>query len=803
MSGDVRGCWFGALLAAAVALFAFAPAAFAGTVPSSQTPLTGSSFQGGDGDQDDPSQAVLPGVIDWQGLNAMPGRVVAKPDPNAQDNVFAGGKEILQPGDWAFTTSNGGASPGKNNILDAWSAVDQPPPANGQPADTFLYLAFTREDGTGTAALTFELNRRGGLWNNGRADIPCRSDGDLLITALPHGTSDDDVDIVLYEWETRTYDAATGCATSGRLEQFARIPTGTAQGRVNPAPIPSRLGGFFPALIPARDFTEVALNLSELMQQAFHSECFAFTSMWMHSRSSNSETSNMSDYVSPEPVNVRTCSASGTKFFDLNANGVRDSGEPGLPRFLIWADYDNDGRRDANEPFSVTDDDGHYVIDDIRPPSGSYRLRETLARAGGPPRFTAWRCSFPNRRTSGGFANGPRGLFRCGWGPISTEDTPHAQGRDFGDWVPAWLTVRKQLWPAEDPGRFNLIVNGITVRPNAGDGDSITFPVRPGAYTVSESPAAGTDPAAYKSSVRCRTTTRLHSTLRSGTVYERLTVQAGQHATCTFVNVRPGAPGIAVEKAGPVIAEAGSTLRFTFEVTNPGDLAIPANTVKLTDKHCDDPPELTSKNGDASPGTLDPGDRWSYACTHKTAEPTADCEATRFSNTVDVSGAVGGITVTDDDTIYTTLRCPDAPPDPPIPAPTPEPEPAPGPDPLPGPAPSPIIPPGPTPPDAGAGGVAGISASNARCISRASQIRLTGERVSVLSVSVNGRRIAIQKLRLLQRRSFPLTRIFAPGRYVLAIRVTFERGSGTAPVTLTRTITVCGTAARAAPRVTG
>jgi hypothetical protein len=793
MSGDVRGCSFRALLASAVALLAFAPAGVASTVPSSSTPLRGSTFQGGDGNQDDEG-----GYVDWQGLQAA-GRVVHKSDPNAQDDAFAGGVKVLEPEDWDLTTADGGVSPGKNNILDAWSAVDQP------AADTFLYLAFAREDGTGTAALTFELNRRGDLWDNGHADIPCRSDGDLLIVTLPHGTSDDEVDIVLFQWETRTYDARTGCAKTGRLDEFLRIPAGTAQGRVNPAAITSRLGGFFPqgTDIPPRDFTEVALNLSTLMEDAFRDECFAFTSMWMHSRSSISDTSNMSDYVSPEPVNIRTCSASGTKFFDLNANGVRDAGEPGLPRFLIWADYDNDGRRDSNEPFSVTDNDGNYVIDDIRPPSGSYRLRETLARAGGPPRFTAWRCSFPNRRTSGGFANGPRGLFRCGWGPISTEDTPHAQGRDFGDWVPAWLTVRKQLWPAEDPGRFNLIVNGITVRPNAGDGDSISFPVRPGAYTVSESPAAGTDPAAYESSVSCRTTTRLHSTLRSGTVYERLTVQAGQHATCTFVNARHGAPGIAVEKAGPVIAEAGSTLRFTFEVTNPGDIAIPANTVKLTDKHCDDPPELTSKNGDASPGTLDPGDRWSYACTHKTAEPTADCQATRFSNTVDVSGAVGGITVTDDDTIYTTLRCPDAPPDPPIPVPTPEPEPAPGPDPLPGPAPSPIIPPGPTPPDAGAGGVAGISASSARCISRASQIRLTGERVSVLSVSVNGRRIANRKLRLLQRRSFPLTRIFAPGRYVLAIRVTFERGSATAPVTLTRTITVCGTAARAAPRVTG
>ena len=800
--GDVRRSSFRALLVAVAALLAFAPAALAGTVPPSTTPLSGgSTFQGGDGNQDDAAP-----YIDWQGLNAAPSRVVHNPDDNAQDTAFQGGTKLLEPEDWDFTTEAGGVNPGKDNILDAFSSVEQPPPPAGQTnANTFLYLAFTREDGEGTAALTFELNRDGRLWNNGHAKIPCRTTGDLLIVTEPHGTSDDNVDITLYEWHTVRADAATGCARTGTVRALATIPAGSAQGRVNPAAITSRLPGFFAsgATIPARDFSEVALNLTALLKLPFHDGCFAFTSLWMHSRSSNSETSNMQDYVAPQGVNVRTCSASGTKFFDRNADGVRQADEPGLPRFLIWADYDNDGRHDSNEPFAVTDDDGHYVIDDIDPPDGTYRLRETLARVGGPPRFTGWRCSYPRNGTPpDGFANGRGGLFRCGWGPITADTTPNAEDRDFGDWVPAWLTVRKELWPPEDPGRFNLIVNGITVRPAAGDGDSITFPVRPGTYNVSEAAVAGTDPAAFESSVTCRATTARHGTLRSGPVYTSLALLAGQHGTCTFVNIRPGTPGIAIEKAGPSSAVAGSTLHFTFEVTNPSDLPIPASTVKVTDDHCDDPPELVDKGGDASPATLDRGDTWTYACTHKTAEPSAHCVVVRFSNTVDVSGAVGGITVTDDDTIYTTLTCPDAPPDPPIPPPTPDPEPSPGPDPLPGPEPPVIIPPGPGPPTAGAAGVAGISASNVRCISRASQLQLTGERISRARVSVNGRVLGTRTLRLLQRRSFPLTRLFSPGRHVLSIRVTFERGSDTAPVTLTRVVTICGPARRA-PRVTG
>jgi hypothetical protein len=797
MPGDRRAASYRAILATAVAVLAFAPLAPADTVPLSSTPLSGSTFQGGDGNQDDQA-----GFVDWQGLQAA-GHVLHSPDPNAQDSALAGGAKLLDPGNWELTTEAGGVDPGKVNILDAWSAVDQP------AADTFLYLGFTREDGTGTAAITFELNRDARLWNNGHAKIPCRTDGDLLISTLPHGNA---IDIVLFQWTTKTADPATGCAKTGTVKPVERIQDGAAQGAVNSGPITSRLPGAFApgSQIPTSDFSEVALNLSTLMADAFGDQCFAYTSVWMHSRSSISDSSNVQDYVAPQPLSVRTCAASGTKFLDRNANGVRDAGEPGLPRFLIWADYDNDGVRDANEPFSVTDDHGDYVIDDIRP-SGSYRLREMLATPGrrrGEP--TSWTCSFPNAGTIGGFANGTGGLFGCGWGPISVATTPNPDGLDFGNWVPASLTVEKQLWPADDPGRFDLIVNGVTVIAGAGDGKYVTMELPPGTYNISEVAAAGTNLADYDSAVECRTVTRRRSVRRGGTEWNGLVLKAGDHAMCTFVNVRKGivVPAIALEKSGPTLAEAGDTLRYTLYVTNPGTVPLPAGAVKVADNTCDDPPELSSKGGDGSPDTLDPGDTWTYRCSHKTAEPAADCETTAVTNTATASATAGGVDVSDDGRITTTVNCPDVPepPLPPDPGPNPEPPPSPLPEPLPGPLPSPVlpfVPPGPTPPNAGEGGIAGISASNVRCITRASQIRLTGQRMGRITVSDNGRRVGTRTLQLLQRRVIPLTRVFSPGHHRLTIRVTFEPGSGTAPVTLTRTVTVCGRSSRAAPRVTG
>jgi hypothetical protein len=300
-----------------------AGAAQAAPVPGSSTPLPGSSFQGGDGDQDDQAP-----YMDWQGYQAG-GRVRHSPDPNAADSAFVSGTEEDEPGEWDLTTESGGVSPAKSNILDAWSAVDQP------GADTFLYLAFTREAAGGTTYLSFELNQDARLWDNGRAEIPCRRTGDLLVVIAAHGSN---VDVVLERWTTTANDATTGCATRGHLTRAMNVASADAQGAVNAAAITSRLPGFH---APGRTIAEVAafgdaaLNLSTLMERAFDDRCFRFDSIWMHSRSSLSESSNMQDYVAPRRLAARTCAASGRKFLDLNANGQFDAGEPGIPRFLI------------------------------------------------------------------------------------------------------------------------------------------------------------------------------------------------------------------------------------------------------------------------------------------------------------------------------------------------------------------------------------------------------------------------------------------------------------------------------------
>jgi hypothetical protein len=790
----MRRCLRVILLAAAVSAWFAGSGSSALALPSGPAPLTGSTFQGGDGDQVD--QAPW---IDWETLQAQH-RVRHNPDPNAQDTAFAGGNQDIAPGEWQITHEADGVNPAKSNVFDAWSSVDQ------VGGNTFLYLAFTREQVAGTTYIAFELNRDARLWRNGRgAEIPCRRTGDLLVVFAAHASS---VDAVLERWHTSASatDPDTGCATRGTFDRVATVPAGTAQGLVNQGPITSHLPGHFGPGSDIRDpalFGEAALNLGALLGGAPDDGCFAFASIWMHSRSSLEPTSQLQDYVHPQPLAVRTCSASGVKFLDSNANGERDEGEPGIPRFLIWADFDGDGLRDDNEPFTETGPHGRYVLHDIRPPRGSYELRETLLPSTGAT-GTSWVCSRPAEGTPpDGFANGPGGLFGCGWGPIAAATTPYATHRDFGNWLPAYLTVRKRLWPADDPGRFRLRVNGRTVVRAAGDGATRTIAVRPGSYDITETPVPPTNRADYRSSVDCHLTARQLGRGRAGTAYRGLVLGAGQHATCTFSNVHRGQPAILISKTGPAEAQAGDTLHFTFVVTNPA--ARPLRHVHVTDPRCDSAPELTDRAGpsgpDESPRTLDPGDAWTYACEHHTAAPTGDCVPRRVSNTGTASGTAGSTTVTDEDTIHTTLLCPGGPPQPPLPPPGPTP---PGPGPHPTPPPQPPFPPGPRPPHAGTAGVAGLVVRHP-CVSRVSQARIVGTRIRRIRVSVDGRRVHARTLRILQRRVAVLGRLPRPGRRGrLSVRVVFERGSDTPPVTLTRRFAVCRPAPRPhPPRFTG
>ena len=282
-----------ALVVCSLALGAWTALAQTITTTTDQ-PLPGSQFQGGDGNQN-----ITSSFADWQGFQAD-GQVDHTSDPNAEDNIFHGGSKELDPGNWDLTTQNGGANPSKTNILDIYRALDHP-----QGGDVFLYLAFTREASNGTTFVTFELNQDARLWKNSQgAEIPCRTTGDLQISYEPHGNG---ASIQVNRWVT-DHAASNGCATDGHLES-ANLGSSVVQASFNnDSSIQNFLPGFYASSIPQLNFGEAAINLSEALRNLGH-PCGVFGSTWAHSRSSDSVSSDMEDYVAPEAFRVRTCKA--------------------------------------------------------------------------------------------------------------------------------------------------------------------------------------------------------------------------------------------------------------------------------------------------------------------------------------------------------------------------------------------------------------------------------------------------------------------------------------------------------------
>ena len=97
----------------------------------------------------------------------------------------------------------------------------------------------------------------------------------------------------------------------------------------------------------------------------------------------------------------------------------------------------------------------------------------------------------------------------------------------------ATLTVTKACAPTNDPGRFNLRIDGTTVLANAACGSSKTVTVTAGRHGVSETSGSGTNLSNY--------TAAFGSTCPGGSI----TLTANQSATCTITNTRKPPPATA------------------------------------------------------------------------------------------------------------------------------------------------------------------------------------------------------------------------------------------------------------------
>ncbi|MDB5318651.1 MAG: Cna B-type [Phycisphaerales bacterium] len=113
----------------------------------------------------------------------------------------------------------------------------------------------------------------------------------------------------------------------------------------------------------------------------FYGAVIALTSITMISGASitqgNALALNGSITLGDNIISPDQCgSISGIKFQDTNADGIRQSGEPGLPGVTIFLDGNGNGALDAGEISTLTDASGNYHFIDVAP--GARTVREVV-----------------------------------------------------------------------------------------------------------------------------------------------------------------------------------------------------------------------------------------------------------------------------------------------------------------------------------------------------------------------------------------------------------------------------------------
>jgi hypothetical protein len=539
-----------ALFAALAALSILAQGAFAGTpLNGGAAPLTGSTFQGADGDQrtplpGEPDYVALPARTDWQNYAASP-RLQKLPDGSGlQDTWFKQGKE-QEPDGWTFQQT--AVTPGKADVLGAWTVSD---PAS---ANVYLYLSFFRDAAGGTTFYDFELNQQATTWTNRMGTvIPCRRDGDVIVTFELQGGAGD-VGVDAWRWRSDPSQPGPAACPQGKIGTWSH--TGAlstdasgntiAQGAMNTGEIDNYLdfnldGDNNPATDPSPakfstpdTFGEAALNLSKVLAALNQGDsCFNFGQLQLHTRASSPFTADLKDFIAPKPIVARSCSVEGTKYHDVNANGRQDAGETGLAGFRIYADKNDNNAFDAGEPSTFTADGssaggplGSWTLTKL--PAGNSTIREDLSDPAGNPRATeGWTCSDPVH----GDGAPASGTEDCEFA-VSLAAGGTVSGLSFGNYKPAVIKVEKQTAPDGVAGSF-AFTSTIPGKGsfNLSDGGVEMTTVTPGIYTATESGHPDFD----LTGIAC--TGDADSSGAGQTATFR--AQSGETITCVFTNTR-------------------------------------------------------------------------------------------------------------------------------------------------------------------------------------------------------------------------------------------------------------------------
>jgi uncharacterized protein (DUF2141 family) len=223
---------------------------------------------------DDPAPS-----LDWANVTEI--RKADSPSGATDESFGQGTKE-----DTAVPTVVNGSIPPQKSDLKFFGLYQE-----GGTSSGFLNLFWSRvQEPTGTTNMDFEFNQSNVLSGNGVT--PVRTAGDLLIVYdLSQGGTHPVLSI--REWTGSAWGPATDLTSSNK-----------ATGSINTSPIPAaESDGLGPQ--SARTFGEAQLALSAIFPDP--TVCKSFGAAYLKSRSSDSFTAALKDFVPPVAVNITNC----------------------------------------------------------------------------------------------------------------------------------------------------------------------------------------------------------------------------------------------------------------------------------------------------------------------------------------------------------------------------------------------------------------------------------------------------------------------------------------------------------------
>jgi hypothetical protein len=247
-------------------------------VTSAVANLPGSTFEGSDGNL----VVNTPGNTDWD--NAPNLSVGVDLPSGANDNSFGNGTHEAE----TSVTVVDGSIPNSKADLARFAVASEF--ASGS---NYLYLAWSRENASGSVNYDFEINRetQPNMTTLGPKTL-VRTAGDLLISYAFQGNT-----------LTPTLSLRTWNGTVWGAEQPL---TGSSEGAGNAVAVSENLGGNPAVNRPAGQFGEAAINLTAA--GVFPpGTCKGFGSAYVKSRASQSFTSEIKDFIAPIAVNISNC----------------------------------------------------------------------------------------------------------------------------------------------------------------------------------------------------------------------------------------------------------------------------------------------------------------------------------------------------------------------------------------------------------------------------------------------------------------------------------------------------------------